>query len=426
MRARSDGTKIGMSEGEQTRVCEAGFRLGSGARRGGSTVLILVLVTFALAWAGSSRSQAHRRAGSTGVPRMPSFAPPETLVAESNPHSIRAGDVNHDGKLDLVDANAGTSSVTVFRGNGDGTFSAGQAFSTGESTRPKSAFVADLDGDGRPDIVTANQDANTVSVLKGGGNGSFGRPVEYRACSRPHEVAVADLSGDRKPDLAVACWNGTAVSVLLGKGTGTFGPSVDYRAGSNPHSIVISDFNRDGTPDLAVADHGSAEVSVLLGSGKGTFRKAVEYRVGDGPHSVRAGDLNRDGRLDLITANTGSNNVTVLLGNGKGTFAAGRSYAAGLVPKGVAIGDLNGDRVPDIVTANTAGNGDGVTGHPRGDRVSVLVGTGNGSFRAPTDFLVGQTPFSVCIADLNRDGKADLATADWDSNTVTVRLNRTR
>ena len=117
--------------------------------------------------------------------------------------------------------------------------------------------------------------------------------------------------------------------------------------------------------------------------------------------------------------------MTVLLGNGDGTFAAGQSYATGLVPKSVAIGDVNGNGTLDVVTADTAGNGDGVTGIPGGDRVSVLLGDGTGALGAATDFLVGQTPFSVYLADLNGDGKLDLSTAEWDSNTVTVRLNTT-
>ena len=249
--------------------------------------------------------------------------------------------------------------------------------------------------------------------------------MQYPTCVHAHETAVGDVNGDGKLDLAVACWGGSVISVLLGNGDATFQQAVNYGAGSQPHSIVIRDFNADGKPDLAVANYASNSVSVLRGSGDGTFQTAVNYAVGTNPHSLRAGDLNGDGKPDIVTANAGSNNVTVLLGNGDGTFAAGQSYATGLVPKSVAIGDVNGNGTLDVVTADTAGNGDGVTGIPGGDRVSVLLGDGTGALGAATDFLVGQTPFSVYLADLNGDGKLDLSTAEWDSNTVTVRLNTT-
>ena len=322
-----------------------------------------------------------------------------------------------------MSANALSSNVGLFKGNGDGTFQAGTFFSVGAAGKTKTAQVADLNSDGKPDIVTANQDASTISVLKGTGGGAFAAAVQYPTCLNAHEVAIGDLNADGKLDAAVACFGGTTISVLLGNGDGTFRPKVDYGVGSAPHSIVIQDFDGDGKPDLAVADYGSGAASVLRGVGDGTFQPAVNYSVGIRPHSIRAGDLNGDGKPDLVTADSGSNTVTVLLGNGDGTFAPGQSYPTGSVPKSVAIGDVNGNGRPDVVTADTAGNGDGVTGNPGGDRVSVLLGDGTGALGAATDFLVGQTPFSVYLADLNGDGKLDLSTAEWDSNSVTVRLN---
>jgi glucose/arabinose dehydrogenase len=361
--------------------------------------------------------------GAQGSP--PTFGPATSLPAGTAPHSVVATDVSGDGKFDLVAANALSNNVSVFKGNGDGTFQSGTTFSAGAAVKPKTAGVADLDADGKPDIVTANQDASTISVLKGTGGGGFAAPVQYPTCSRAHEAAIGDLNADGKPDAAVACWGGTVISVLLGNGDGTFRAAVAYGAGSQPHSIVIRDFNNDGKPDLAVANFASNNVSILRGVGDGTFQAAVNYAVGVNPHSLRAGDLNGDGKADIVTANAGSNTVTVLRGNGDGTFVAGQSYATGLVPKSVAIGDVNGNGLPDVVTANTAGNGDGVTGNPGGDRVSILLGDGTGALGSPTEFAVGQTPFSVYLADLNGDGKLDLSTAEWDSNTVTVRLNTT-
>ena len=361
--------------------------------------------------------------GGGGVGSAPTFGPATSLQGGTAPHSVVAADVSGDGKLDLVSANALSSNVGLFKGNGDGTFQAGTFFSVGAAGKTKTAQVADLNSDGKPDIVTANQDASTISVLKGTGGGAFAAAVQYPTCLNAHEVAIGDLNADGKLDAAVACFGGTTISVLLGNGDGTFRPKVDYAVGSAPHSIVIQDFDGDGKPDLAVADYGSGAASVLRGVGDGTFQPAVNYSVGSRPHSIRAGDLNGDLKPDLVTADSGSNTVTVLLGNGDGTFAPGQSYPTGSVPKSVAIGDVNGNGLADVVTADTAGNGDGVTGNPGGDRVTVLLGDGTGALGAATDFLVGQTPFSVYLADLNGDGKLDLSTAEWDSNSVTVRLN---
>ena len=136
-------------------------------------------------------------------------------------------------------------------------------------------------------------------------------------------------------------------------------------------------------------------MSVLIGTGTGTFAAPVNYVTGFGPHSVRAGDVNGDGKLDLVTANDNADSVSVFIGNGNGTFQTASNYAVGRVPKSVALGDLNGDGKVDIVTANTAGNGDGTTGLPDGDNISVLIGNGNGTFQAAAKDFVGPTPFSV-------------------------------
>ncbi len=325
------------------------------------------------------------------------------------------GDVNGDGKPDMAVANSVSStenySVSVLLGNGDGTFGSAVNFATG--SYPVSVAIGDVNGDGKPDLVVANNFGNSVSVLLGVGNGTFGAAATFAVGSSPRSVAIRDVNGDGKPDLVVANFGGN-VSVLLGTGTGSFGAATNFATGTQSESVAIGDVNGDGKPDLVVANAGSGNVSVLLGNGDGTFGAATNFTAGTAPASVAIGDVNGDGKLDIITANFGSSNMSVLLGVGDGTFEVINSFLVGTNPFSVAVGDINGDGKPDIVTANFGSN-----------NVSVLLGNGTGTtFTADTSLAVGSSPRDVVMADINGDGKPDLAVANgnYSSTTVSVLL----
>ncbi len=187
-------------------------------------------------------------------------------------------------------------------------------------------------------------------------------------------MAVGDFNGDGKPDLVVANVDSDTVSVLLGNGDGTFQTAQNFGAGRGPRSVAVGDFNGDGKLDLAVANFYSNNVSVLLGNGDGTFQAARNFAVGNGPYSVAVGDFNGDGVQDLAVANFNSNNVSVLPGNGDGTFQAAVNFGAGVFPSSVAVGDFNGDGLQDLAVANQGSN-----------NVSVLINnTGASSARRKT------------------------------------------
>ncbi|MEZ5099046.1 MAG: VCBS repeat-containing protein [Thermoleophilia bacterium] len=369
-------------------------------------------------------------------PPAPLFGAATAYAAGTNPHAVAAADVDRDGRLDLVVAAAGSNAAAILRGNGDGTFRPAALYPVG--AKPKVVLPVDLDGDGDLDLASADQDGDSASVALGAGDGTFGAPTHLPACDGAHDVAAGDLNLDGKVDLVVACWGvASVVAVLRGHGDGTFEPQQPFAVAPGPspaaapHSVLLRDLDGDGRLDAIVAARDWNAVAILRGNGDvpvaSQLATAVHYPVGTHPHQVRAADLDGDGALDLVTANDGADAVSLLRGNGDGTFRAAVSAAVGSVPKGVALGDVDLDGRVDVLSANTAGNYLGGTPAPGGDTVSLLLGDGAGGLAAGTTLTVGATPFSLALADLNGDGRVDLATANWGATgipgSVTVLLH---
>jgi hypothetical protein len=370
-----------------------------------------------------------------------------------SPDSVAIGDLNGDGNLDLVVANGASNLLTVFLGNGDGTFQPPASYNSGGGN-PASVAIADLNGDGYPDLIVANlcESADNcfdfvgpggVSVLLGKRDGTFQPAVSYSSGAfNAQSVAVADVNHDGKLDVVASngcqtseenvCEGDGAVGVLMGNGDGTLQPPVVYDSGGiDADSVAVADVNRDGKPDLIVlnlcpsadcSDDTTGIVGVLLGNGNGTFQAAVPYSTG-AVYALSAGvaDLNGDGNLDIVVAhsykciNCGANDggVSVLLGNGDGTFQPAVIYdSGGQQATAIAVADVNGDGKPDLIAANLSEN----KKHP-GGVIGVLAGNGDGTFQTPVSFNSGGTHAdSVAIGDLNRDGKADVVVLDAVSN----------
>ncbi|MBF9239803.1 VCBS repeat-containing protein [Hymenobacter sp. BT683] len=349
------------------------------------------------------------------------FAPAVAYNAGSNanPLSLAVADVNADGKPDILTANNGSSTVGVLLGSGTGAFQAVATPSAGTGSQPYGVEVADVNADGRPDVLTANYGTSSVGVLLGNGNGTFRTAVAYSTGpgSQPFDLAVADVNADGRPDIISANTFTYGVGVLLGNGNGTFAAVVSYTTGTQSSTAVaVGDVNADGRPDIVAALSGA--VGVLLGNGNGTFQALATTAVSNSPRKLALADVNADGRLDVVTvSDDGSGSVGVLLGSGTGAFAAAVSYATGsnTLPNGVAVADVSGDGWPDLVSAN-----------PGNYTVGVLTNNGNGTFAAVQTVSAGSgipAPYDVVAADVSGDGKPDIVTANVSTNTVSVLRN---
>jgi hypothetical protein len=340
--------------------------------------------------------------------RVPlSFAAPKSYeaVGESD---VRISDLNGDGRPDLVTEGIGATSVLLNKGGG--------RFGEASYYEVDVRGLGDLNGDGSIDLVAIDGGTGTVSMRFNKGDGTFGANHDYETGLVPADVAIADLNGDGALDLATANTGDDTASVLLNGGHGTLLPHVDLRAGRRPGSIAIRDLNDDGRPDLVVGNVGSKTVSVLLNGGS-SFQARSDYATG-GDGAVSIADLNRDDFPDLVTTNDKARLVSVLLNRGDGSFQPKAGYRTGPDPW-AAIGDLNGDGAPELAVASFGSS-----------TVSVLRNRGDGTFEAKRTFATGPSPFSPEIGDLSGDGRPDLVALNADAEygalrhpTISVLLN---
>lgn len=346
--------------------------------------------------------------GIADVPRPASglpacFRPAIFADIDGSMDCITPGDLNGDGKTDLVLLSRASNVARVLLANGDGTFrSAGDYNSHGKT--PRAAATADFDGDDRVDLAIANWSTHNVLLMLGTGSGTFRFPISHPAGGSPVAMTDGDFNGDGNRDLAFV---DAAVGILLGNGRGGFLDPAHVAAGANPNSLATGDLDGDHHLDLVVANTTSKDVSVLLGRGNGLFKTAVPYDTGLSPVSVTAADLSGDGKVDVAVAGgAGSSTVAILAGNGKGGLGSPVTYAVGTTPVSVVAGDFNGDHRTDLAVAN------------RGSmNVSVLQQGEDGVLEPALTFELRRPPLALVAGDFDGDGRTDLASL----NSTTVK-----
>ena len=305
--------------------------------------------------------------------------------------------------------NSATATIVIGQSSANcatGTFTADPAQRMGDYI--SSLDAGDLDADGKADIVAANYENNSITVALSSAAGNL---ATYSVGSNPKFVKIGDLNSDGKPDLAVANRGSGNVSIFLNNGNGSFTASPEINGLSYPSSIAIGDFNGDGKADLVVANSGMYNVLVISGNNDGTFNST--FNVIDSypdrcPVSVVTGDFDKDGKIDFAVANLVSFTVNVFRNNGNGTFQRS-TFAVGTCPMAITVGDFDGDKFLDIAVANYEDN-----------TVSILMNSASGGFLPPVTSPVGRLPNALIAGDFNCDGKDELAVSNTGSGFLSV------
>jgi Ca2+-binding RTX toxin-like protein len=302
------------------------------------------------------------------------FDPDGTISVGNQPDGLMVADVNGDNKPDLIVSNYTDHTVSVLLGRGNAKFKPAITTSVpGGLTHGAEPFtLADIFGHNQLDLVTANGSNDSISVYPGNGDGTFGAPVTTSIGGiegSAFSVAAGEFTDSGHIDLVVTNPADGVVDVLLGNGDGTFSIH-SYSDAAYPSAVTVADLRGDGKEDIIVTNKYGDSDSVFLGNGDGTFALPETLSVGNLPFSSTVADVNGDGNLDIVTVNTGSSSVTgdtlsVLPGNGDGTFGAAQTLSVGNYPTAVAATDLTGDGNIDLVTTDAKDNG-----------VSVLVNAG--------------------------------------------------
>lgn len=357
-----------------------------------------------------------------------SFEPKIDSPTSTRPQFILHGDFDGDGKPDLVIANSNSNTISIFKNAGStGIISFLPKINYATGNYPISIAIGDLDRDGKLDIAVVNSNSNTISVFRNistAGTIAFAAKIDYATGTDPYGLAIGDLDRDGKPDIAVANYSSNTVSIFRNTGSAgsiSFAAKVDYITGDGPNGVCIGDIDGDGKTDMAIPNNNVNTVSILRNastSGAFSFAAKIDFITGAYPWSAQLGDLNGDGKLDLVVANGNVATVSVfrnLSSVGNISLASKVDYGIGSPTYFAAVDDLNGDGKPDIVAANSLSSS-----------VSVLLNTSDIatiSLAAKVDYTVGSSPYCVAPVDMDGDGKDDIASVNSFSNTVSILRN---
>jgi hypothetical protein len=351
--------------------------------------------------------------------------------------SLTAGDLTGDGKPEIVNANCGDNNLTIFVNNGDGSFQTGvyNAAATGTSggekidVNPAAVSIADVNGDGKADLISTNQSSADITVLLGNGDGTVQVPyVGYTVGGNyPRTQAIiADFNGDGLPDILIPD-DAFSLAYLKGYGDGTFHAAVNYYIPTtdggytNGFGVASGDFNGDGYPDIVAGNDGDNTVGVVvfLSRPDGSLQPGVNYNSTSSNGNllfVAVADFNQDGKLDIAAVDYVNGIVQIFNGNGDGTFTTGSTFATDVSntePYDLVAADFNGDGYPDLAVVNYyAGSS---------SDVGILINDGTGNFKPAVPYPISSYAWhGIAAGDLNGDGKIDLALPFYFGSSVAM------
>jgi FG-GAP-like repeat/IPT/TIG domain len=385
----------------------------------------------------------------SGVINSTSFAPNVDFAAGSGPYTVLIGDLDGDGKSDLTSINRTASTISLYRNTivSPGTitaasFAAKVDLATG--TGPYSGAVGDLNGDGKPEIVVSNFDDGTFSIFKNISTsgtlttGSFAARVNIATGTDPYGVAIQDLDADGKPDIVIVNNSDASISVFKNQvssgviSSSSFAVKVDFTVGTDPYNVAIADLDKDGKPDLVVSNYTDNTVSVLRNTSAtgfispGSFAAKVDYATGNNPGGLLLADLDLDGVPEIATSNSLDNTISILenkiISPGAFTstsFGTKVDFLGGQSAVSIGAGDLDGDGRVDL-----ANDGNKATAILKNSIFTGIIGSG--ALSPKIEFATGSSyPYSTAIGDLDGDGKPEIVEAIKQSDLISVVRNTT-
>jgi len=370
------------------------------------------------------------------------ITPKVDLTTLANPEDVRVSDLDGDGKPDILVANYGAGSFSVFRntsvaGNINIANFSRKDFTSGSGST--FVTVADLDNDGKQDVIIANQGENTLSIFKNistSGNISFNSPVKLTTPSTPIGIGIGDFDKNGWLDIVTVNYDNNSLSIFSNKGIfNTLSPS-NFNApfklitGLNPITIDVADLDGDSKVDIVVGNYSSRNVSIFKNNfvsgilNTSSFASKIDFNAGNSPGYLKLGDIDGDSKLDIVVLAEGANSVGILRNTTSpglislSSFAPRVNFNTGLTPYYISLGDMTGNGKLDILVTNF-GDGTATVWQNKAIPGSIT----RSSFFKRLNLKVGTKPYAGLLADIDGDAKTDILVSNTGSNTLSILRN---